>query len=354
MSRFFSPRFGSLKAYVPGEQPKDKRYIKLNTNESPYPPAPEVAKAIDAEAVNDLRLYGDPECSQLKAVIAGYLGAKAERIYIGNGSDEILNFAFMAFCDEKTGVSYPDISYGFYPVYANLYGLQKNEIPLAEDFSICPEDYFELGTTIVIANPNAPTGICLSVADIEKIVKANENNVVVIDEAYVDFGGQSCIALTEKYDNLLVVQTFSKSRSFAGARLGFAVGAPELIADLEKLRYSTNPFNINRLTMLSGIASIENQEYYDNNSKIIIRTRDITAIELKQMGFELTDSRANFLFARHPKMTGKVIYEQLRSRGILVRHFAKPRIEDYVRITVGTPEDMKSLCAELKEMLNNA
>jgi histidinol-phosphate aminotransferase len=239
MSRFLSERFQSLRAYVPGEQPRDMTYIKLNTNESPYPPAPQVIYALNREEAENLRLYSDPECLFLRETLAEYYGVRTENILVGNGSDEILSFIFMAYCDDKTGVLYPDISYGFYPVFANLYGLRKNEIPLREDFSIFAEDYLNTGSTVVIANPNAPTGICLSPEDIELIVKSNPDNVVVIDEAYIDFGGISVIPLTKKYDNLLVVQTYSKSRSLAGARLGYAIGNEALIADLDKLRNST-------------------------------------------------------------------------------------------------------------------
>ena len=354
MSRFISERFSALKAYVPGEQPQDKSYIKLNTNESPYPPAPQVLEALNFKEINDLRLYSDPECKNLRSALADCYKVSPENIIVGNGSDEILSFAFMAFCDNKTGVSYPDISYGFYPVYADLYGLSKTEIPLRDDFSICAGDYYTAGTTVVIANPNAPTGICLSLADIEAILNSNPNNVVVIDEAYIDFGGESAIPLTEKYDNLLVVQTFSKSRSLAGARLGYGIGNKELIADLEKLRYSTNPYNVNRLTLLAGAAALESNAYYDNNNREIVLIREYTSEELKKLGCELTDSQANFLFARHKKLTGAEIYRGLRERGILVRHFNKPRISDYVRITVGTKEHMDSLINSFKEMLNNA
>ena len=352
MSRFISERFARLKAYVPGEQPQDRSFIKLNTNESPYPPAPKVISALNTKEINDLRLYSDPECKLLRASLAQAYSVLPENIMVGNGSDEILSFAFMAFCDKNIGVSYPDISYGFYPVYADLYGIAKNEIPIREDFTICAADYFSLGTTIVIANPNAPTGECLSVENIESILKSNPDNVVVIDEAYIDFGGESCIPLTAKYDNLLIVQTFSKSRSLAGARLGFAVGNRELIADLEKLRYSTNPYNINRLTLLAGRAAIEEQAYYDNNNSEIVRTREYATKELEKLGFSLTNSKANFIFASHPKLSGKELYLKLKERGILVRHFEKPRISNYVRITIGTQEQIDSLLISLKEMLN--
>ena len=280
-----SERFISLKAYVPGEQPRDKSYIKLNTNESPYPPAQQVVEAINSKELEDLRLYSDPECKYLREALAKQYGVAPKNVMVGNGSDEILSFAFMAFCDKDKGVSYPDISYGFYPVFADIHGIQKREIPLRSDFSICIEDYCNKYTMIVIANPNAPTGICLPVADIEIIVKSNPENVVVIDEAYIDFGGKSCIPLTTKYDNLLVVQTYSKSRSMAGARLGYAIGNEELIADLDKLRYSTNPYNVNRLTLLAGTAALFGKVYYDNNNLEIIRTRECTSKKLQSLGF---------------------------------------------------------------------
>lgn len=351
MSRFLSDRFARLKAYVPGEQPQDKSYVKLNTNESPFPPAPQVVEALDSKEINDLRLYSDPECNLLRVALAEFYKVDPENIIVGNGSDEILSFSFMAFCDKNTGVSYPDISYGFYPVYAELYGLQKKELPLRDDFTICASDYFNAGTTIVIANPNAPTGICLSIEDLENIVKSNLNNVVVVDEAYIDFGGESCVPLIEKYDNLLVVQTYSKSRSLAGARLGYAVGNRALIADLEKLRYSTNPYNVNRLTLSAGRAALAGQDYYDNNNNKIILNREYISDELKKLGFTLTNSKANFIFASHNKFTGKELYSGLKERGILVRHFDKPKISDYIRITIGTKDQMDLLLISLKEML---
>jgi len=351
MSRFLSSRFSSLEAYVPGEQPRDRKYIKLNTNESPFPPAPQVLEALDSREAEDLRLYSDPECRYLREAIAAYYGLSPKNIMLGNGSDENLSFIFMAYCDKKIGVSYPDISYGFYPVFAELYGLGRKELPLRSDLRICPEDYVAAETTVVLANPNAPTGICLPVADIETIVKSNPDNVVVIDEAYIDFGGESCIPLTKKYENLIVIQTFSKSRSLAGARLGYTVACEALIADLEKLRYSTNPYNINRLSLTAGKAAIEGQTYYDNNNAEIIRVREITGDKLKNLGFELTDSKANFIFARCPGLSGKELYQGLRERGILVRYFDKPRISDYVRITIGTEEQMDTLLLALKEML---
>ena len=354
MSKFLSGRLSGLVAYVPGEQPKDNKYIKLNTNESPYPPSPAVAAAISGQEIENLRLYGDPECSVLRETLADYYGVEKDNVFIGNGSDEILSFAFMAYCDGTIGVSYPDISYGFYPVYADLYGIAKNVIPLRDDFSIAPEDYFNLGTTIVIANPNAPTGMCLSSADIESIVLANPDNIIIIDEAYVDFGGESVIPLTKKYGNLLVTQTYSKSRNFAGGRLGMAFGSKALIADLEKIRFSTNPYNVNRLTLLAGTAAIKDQAYYDNCNKEIVRIRDYSTEQLQKSGFSVLDSKANFVFAISHELTGEAVYRGLRERGILVRWFNKPRISNFVRITIGTEQQMDELISAVKEMLTNA
>lgn len=351
MSRFLSSRFSGLEPYVPGEQPRDRRYIKLNTNESPYPPAPQVIEAISAAEVADLRLYSDPACTSLKRKLAQKFGMSPENIFVGNGSDEVLSFIFMAFCDEKTGVSYPDISYGFYPVYANLYGLASNVVPLREDFTLAPEDYSNLNTTIVFANPNAPTGMCLSVEDVERIVRANPDNVVAVDEAYVDFGGESCAELTKRYDNLIVTRTFSKSHSLAGARLGFAVADSKLIGDLERLRNSNNPYNVNSLTLKAGEVALEAQDYYDNNNATIIQTRDYFTSELRKLGFSVLDSKTNFVFAGCPKLSGEELYLGLKARGILVRFFKRPRLDGCVRITIGSREQMDALLKEIKELI---
>lgn len=351
MSRFLSQRFSMLKEYTPGEQPGDMSYIKLNTNESPYPPSPEVIAAINMGEIEKLRLYPDPGCRTLKEAIAVSCGVNTQNVIIGNGSDEILSFIFMAFCDKSTGVCYPDISYGFYPVYAQLYGLDRREIPLKDDFALSADDYLNAGRTIVIANPNAPTGLSLPLSELERIIKANPDNVVAIDEAYVDFGGESAVQLTKKYDNLIVVQTFSKSRSLAGARLGYAIASASLIADMEKLRNSINPYNINLLTMLAGEAAIKSQSYYNANSSKIVETRKYTEKKLKELGFNCLDSHTNFLFASSSKLGGEQVYSGLKSRGVLVRYFPKPRINDFVRISIGTKEQMDIMLNALKEML---
>ena len=352
MSRFLSSKYLSLEAYTPGEQPRDMKYIKLNTNESPYPPSKRVVDALSSEEVLKLNLYSDPTCRALKTSIAELYGVEYENVFVSNGSDDILNFSFMAFCEgEKRGVKFPEISYGFYSVYAELHGASYKAIPLKDDFSIDISDYMGNDATVVIANPNAPTGIALTLEEIEKIVKANPDNLVLIDEAYVDFGGESAIELTKKYSNLLVVCTFSKSRSLAGARLGFAIANKEIIADLEKIKYSTNPYNINRLSLIAGEMAIRDNDYYMDNCKKIIKTREYTQSRLKELGFEVTDSKANFIFARSDKIGGKELYLKLKERGILVRHFDKEKIKDYNRITVGTQEEMEALIFAITEIL---
>lgn len=318
------------------------RYIKLNTNESPYPPS-EKAQKYAAEAASVLQLYPDPQCMELTKKIAQTLGVEYENVLVTNGSDEILNFAFMAFCDKEHPCVFPNITYGFYSVFAEVNSIPYEEIPLREDFTINVEDYIGINKNIFIANPNAPTGIALTLSEIERIVSSNKNNLVVIDEAYVDFGNESAVSLVNIYDNLLVTQTFSKSRSMAGARLGFGVGYKELIADLNTIKYSTNPYNINKMTMAAGIGAMEDEEYTKSNCLEIIKTREYTAAELEKMGFTLTKSTTNFLFAKHNELSGSEIYQKLREKGILVRHFDKKEICDYNRITIGTYEQMKTL-----------
>ena len=352
MSRFLSSKYLSLEAYTPGEQPRDMKYIKLNTNESPYPPSKRVVDALSSEEVLRLNLYSDPTCRALKTSIAELYGVEYENVFVSNGSDDILNFSFMAFCEgEKRRVKFPEISYGFYSVYAELHGVSYKAIPLKDDFSIDISDYMGNDATVVIANPNAPTGIALTLDEVESIVKANPDNLVLIDEAYVDFGGESAVELTKKYSNLLVVCTFSKSRSLAGARLGFAIANKEIIADLEKIKYSTNPYNINRLSLIAGEMAIRDNDYYMDNCKRIIKTREYTQERLVELGFEVTDSKANFIFAKSDKIGGKELYLKLKERGILVRHFDKEKIKDYNRITVGTQEEMEALISAITEIL---
>ncbi len=350
MSRFFTERYRDLTPYTPGEQPRDMQYIKLNTNESPFPPSPSVTEAVKRESER-LNLYSDPDCKALTASLAALYGVETDQVILTNGSDDVLNFAFMAFADEKRPLVFPDLTYGFYPVFAELHHIQYREIPLKADFSIDPSDYLGTGGTVVIANPNAPTGKVLPLAEIERIVAGNPDGVVIVDEAYVDFGGESAVCLVNKYDNLLVTQTFSKSRSMAGARLGFGIGCASLIRDLHTLRYSTNPYNVNRMTEAAGVAAIADNEYYMENCKTVMENRAYVTEALRALGFEVLDSTANFVLARSDRIGGEALYSALKRRGILVRHFKKERIKDYNRITVGTRAQMEALVRTVREIL---
>lgn len=350
MSRFFSSKYKSLTPYTPGEQPKTRKFIKLNTNESPFPPSP---KAIEyaGKAAESLQLYSDPDCTALVEKASETFGISKDEILFTNGSDEILNFAFMAFCDSEHPAVFPDITYGFYSVFAELNNVPFTEIPLKDDFTIDVNDYIGINKNIFIANPNAPTSIALSLAEIEQIVKSNPDNIVVIDEAYVDFGAESAMGLVHKYNNLLVTQTFSKSRSLAGARLGFGVGCRDLINDLNTVKFSTNPYNVNRMTMAAGLGALEDEKYFAENCEKIKENRAWATAELTKMGFNVLDSKTNFVFAEHPNVDGEKIYLKLKENGILVRHFDKERLKNYNRITVGSAEEMKMLCETLKQIL---
>ena len=351
MSRFFTKRLEKLTPYTPGEQPRDMQYIKLNTNESPYPPSPAVIEAAKAEA-GRLQLYSDPTCRELTDKLAALYGVASEQVILTNGSDEVLNFAFMAFADEDHPLVFPAITYGFYPVFAELNRIPYEEIPLKEDFSVDYRNYLNLGwKTIVIANPNAPTGLCLTLDEIEAIVRTNPDGVVVIDEAYVDFGAESAVKLVDKYENLLVTQTFSKSRSLAGARLGFGIGNKALIADLHTVRYSTNPYNVNRMTAAAGHAALCDNDYYMQNCRTVMENRAYTTEALRALGFEVLPSLTNFVFAKTDKMSGEDLYLELKRRGILVRHFGKAEITDYNRVTIGTREQMKVFISTVKTIL---
>ena len=354
MSRYMSSRFDNLETYVPGEQPQDMQYVKLNTNESPFPPAPAVLEAVNAAETSRLNLYPDPEGKALRQKLAELYGVKPENVFLANGSDELLAFAFMAFCDEKRPAAFPGISYGFYPVYASLYRVPYTEIPLREGFVLDPADYCGRNETIVIANPNAPTGRAIPVSAIEEIVRTNPDNAVIIDEAYIDFGGESCLPLIQKYDNLLVCQTFSKFRSLAGGRLGYALAGEDLIADLEKIKYSFNSYNISRLTMAAAIATLDSGEYYAQNSKTIQANRAYTAAELAKLGFETLPSLANFIFTRCPAVDGGTLYRELKARGVLVRHWDKPEIAGWCRVTIGTREQMDIFLDKVREIVKEA
>lgn len=350
MSRFFSEKYKNLSPYVPGEQPQDMQYVKLNTNESPFPVSP---KALEFAKDNTraLNLYSDPDCRKLRNALAETFDVGPDEVIPGNGSDELLNYALMAFCDDKHPAAYPEISYGFYPVIAGLNLVKSHEIPLNDDFTINVNDYKGLNETIFIANPNAPTGIALSPAQIEEIIVSNPDSVVLIDEAYVDFGAESCIPLVKKYKNLIVTQTFSKSRSFAGARLGFAIGDKELISDMNTLRNSCNPYNINNLTEAVALGILADPEYEKANSRIIIENREYLTKELEKRGFEVLPSCANFIFAQTAAMDGGELYQKLKAEGVLVRHFTKERIRNFNRITIGTKEQLNVLLERIDKIL---
>lgn len=352
MKSFLSSRLSSLTPYVPGEQPKQAVIVKLNTNESPFPPS---KKAINfgKKALKTTRLYCDIECTALKKEFAKRYGVEENQLLFTNGSDEILYYAFNAFCDEKVGAVFPDITYGFYKVFANLNGIKYKEIPLKEDLSVDIKDYYSANATVFIANPNAPTGKYLSVSDIEKIVKENPNNVVVIDEAYIDFGGESAVKLIKEYNNLLVTQTFSKSRSMAGARLGVGIANQKLIENLKLIKFSTNPYNVNAVTQASGLGSLKDEKYFKNNCKTIIENREELISFLESLGFYCTKSCANFVFCKTDKISGEKLQGLLRERGILVRHFKLPRISEYLRITVGSKKQIKILEKNITEIMES-
>ena len=351
MSRFLSPTLEAVTPYTPGEQPQDQQYIKLNTNESPYLPSPAVVGAVSEAEVEKLRLYSDPACAELLRAAAAHFELQPEQIMPGNGSDENLFFALRAFCDENHPLAYADITYGCYGVWCGLMHIPSHIIPLKEDFTLDPADYYGLNETIVIANPNAPTGLALPRSAIEGILQANPDNVVIVDEAYVDFGGESCVPLIDKYENLLVVQTFSKSRQLAGARLGLAMGNAALIADLNRVKFSLNPYNINRLTLKAGQAALEDTAYFEKTRAAIMDTRAWTMQQLTDRGFTVLDSRANFVFASTGRINGGELYKELKKNGILVRHFDAPRIENWLRITIGTPEQMQALMDAVDKIL---
>ncbi|MBQ7656289.1 MAG: histidinol-phosphate transaminase [Clostridia bacterium] len=347
MSRYLSERLQALAPYVPGEQPKVK-LNKLNTNESPFPPAPGVREAV-AEAATNLQLYNDLSAAKLTGLLAKTYGLKENQITVSNGSDEILAFAFQAFGGH--GLIFPDITYGFYPVWANLFRLDAKTVPLDKDFNVDIADYQGNDRCIVLANPNAPTGKALPLSALREIAEKNPDQVVIVDEAYVDFGAESALALVPEFDNVLVVRTFSKSRQLAGARLGFAMGNAALIDDLNRVRFSFHPYNVNTLTQAAGAAALEQPKYFEACRQTIMETRAWTAEQLKVLGFTVLDSKANFLFAAAPGRNGAEYQKALREKNILVRYFDLPRIRDFTRITIGTKAQMEQLIQATKEIL---
>ena len=383
MSRFLSKASESLLPYTPGEQPQGRKFIKLNTNECPYPPSPKVAEAILAEyeeiaagcgtagaadmaeqaekaarvmppELANLRLYSDPEERVLIEAIADHYGVGINQVIAGNGSDEILGFAFRAFCDQNAPLQFADLTYGFYPALCGLYGIPFKVVPLEEDFTLNIEPYKNCGNNVIIANPNAPTGMSLPLSAIEEVAASNPDRVVMVDEAYVDFGGESCVSLLPKYENLVIIQTFSKSRSLAGARVGFAIANPDLIADMNRIKYSFNPYNVNRLSILAGAAAMRDWDYTKECTGRICKTREKTTEALRALGFTVLDSKTNFIFAKSGDMPGKVYFDGLREAGILVRRWDSERIKDYVRISIGSEEEMETFVEETKKLVEAA
>ena len=351
MSKFLSKEASRLAPYTPGEQPQDQQYIKLNTNESPFPPSPKVVKALSRAELLKLNLYSDPTCARLVEAIAKRYELQPENVLTGNGSDEILAFAFRAFCGEGKPLAYADITYGFYKSQVALFGLDAKVIPLREDFTLNVDDYMDFPGTIVIANPNAPTGMTVPREDIQRLLEADPDRVVIVDEAYVDFGAESCVPMIYRYDNLLVVQTMSKSRSLAGGRVGYALGSPALISALNRVKYSFNPYNVNRLSIVAGAAAVEDEPYFQTCTAAVQNNRAWTVRELEELGFTVLPSQANFIFAKSDKLPGGELYRKVKENGILVRWFDADRIRDYVRITIGSLEQMTALVDEIARLL---
>jgi histidinol-phosphate aminotransferase len=353
MSKFWSPLVHDLVPYIPGEQPKNANLVKLNTNENPFGPSPKVIEAIQAELNDNLRLYPDPEGQALKATIATYHGIKADQVFLGNGSDEVLAHVFFALFQQDQPILYPDISYSFYPVYCGLYGIKARKVPLNDEFAIDPDDYNQPNGGVIFPNPNAPTGRYLNLTEIAVVLKANPDRVVVIDEAYIDFGGETAINLIDLYPNLLVTQTLSKSRSLAGLRVGFAAGNAELIEALNRVKDSFNSYPLDRLALAGAQAAYEDDDWFQDSRNGVIRERERVSECLHKLGFEVLPSRANFVFARHPQWAGFDLANGLREQGVIVRHFNKPRINEFLRITIAKAPQNDALLEALKTLCNS-
>lgn len=352
MSHFLNDRYMNMEVYVPGEQPKDKPYIKLNANETSLPPSKKVLEAISEKEVKGLGKYSDPYCVSIRAAIGSVYGLSEEQVFVGNGSDEVLGFIFMSFFHHDSKICFPDITYYFYRVYAKTYGLNMLEIPLREDFTINVDDYIHTEHHVIIANPNAPTGYKISTDEIEKILKVKNERLVIIDEAYVDYGNESCVSLLEKYPNLIVVQTFSKSRNLAGARIGFALASKEIIEDLNRIKFTFNPYNLSTLTIAAGTAAILDTEYLKHCVDTTIETREYTMDKLKELGFTVLKSHTNFIFVKHPVLYAKDYYKSLKDEGILTRYFDEDRVREYLRITIGTKAEMEVFIKATAKILN--
>lgn len=351
MSRYWSETVKNIDPYVPGEQPRDRKYIKLNTNENPYPPSPKVIQAIKAAANSSLRLYPDPTCNDLREAVAQYYNVEKQQVYIGNGSDELLAFSFIAFFNPGTPILFPDITYSFYEVYCGLFNIDYRLVALDEKFDIPVEKFQAKNGGIVISNPNAPTGKYLPVNVIEKIVSSNGDNVVIIDEAYIDFGGESSVELVKEYPNILIMKTLSKSHSLAGLRLGFSIGNQDLIEGLDRVKNSINSYTVDRIALAGAIEAMKDEKYFIQTRQKIIDTRNRVSMELRDMGFNVLDSMANFIFISHSVCPADKLFEELKARGILVRYFRKPRIDNFLRVSIGTDEEMDSFLKAVSDIV---
>ena len=351
MSREWIKNLRNIEPYIPGEQSKDKNIVKINANENPYPPSPKAMAVLKSFDANNLRFYPNANSTKLKEAIAKFYGVGVENVFVGNGSDDVLAVAFQSFFNSDKPIVYPDLTYSFYPVWCSLFGIKYKTYPVDDNFRINPEDYKEQNGGVVIPNPNAPTSLGEGLDFVEKILDYNDDSVVIIDEAYVDFGGHTALSLIDKYDNLLVVRTFSKSRAMAGMRIGYAFGSKELIDAIKAVKFSYNSYTMNQATIETGVAAIKDDTYFKNIVSKIIETRENAKKELKKLGFSFTDSKTNFIFATHERMPAKEIFEKLKKKNIFVRYFNKPGIDNYLRITVGTDEEMKKLYRALQEIL---
>lgn len=353
MSREWTKNLRNIEPYVPGEQSKDKDIVKINANENPYPPSPKAAEVLKSFDTNKLRFYPSANSTKLKEAIAKYYKVDVSNVFVGNGSDDVLAVAFQSFFNSEKPIVYPDLTYSFYPVWCSLFGIKYKNYPVGDDFRINPEDYKEKNGGVVIPNPNAPTSLGEGLDFVEKILYYNQDSVVIIDEAYVDFGGTSSVPLIEKYENLLVTGTFSKSRSLAGLRIGFAIGSKALIDVMEAVKNSYNSYTVDSLSIEMGAASIEDDEYFKSTCKKVIKTRERVTLELEKLGFDVLDSQTNFIFATHNKHNMKSLFEYLKTQKVFIRYFSLPRIENYVRITIGTNEEMDIFLEKTKEFILN-
>ncbi|MCR5546155.1 MAG: histidinol-phosphate transaminase [Lachnospiraceae bacterium] len=354
MSIFLVDEYKNMEPYVPGEQPSDKLYIKLNANETSMPPSPKVFEALSKKEIWNMGFYADPNCKEFRQAVADVYGVTEEEVFVGNGADEVLSFILMSFFRRGMKIYFPDITYGFYRTYAKTYGLDMEEIPVKEDYSVDLKDYMDLKGDIILANPNNPTGLSNTMEDIEALVAKDPERMVIIDEAYADYSGETALPLVQKYPNLVVVRTFSKSRNMAGMHIGFAIASKEIVEDLNKIKFSFNPFNLNGLTMAAGIAAVKDTYYFDKCVKSIIENRENFKAELEKIGFEVIPSKANFVFCKSKEIDSKTLCVKLKEEGILTRHFADERLKDYLRITIGTEYEMMVVLIAIKEILAEA